>query len=166
MCLFLSIVDCCCLVLMCLIVIDSFADGMLMILRVCSLWIKTRDAAPIRNSCHMSIFTGEALVVCVVVSCPESRPLQIRPKKSSNRPLKTGDEQIEIVSKGAYSFASVCLPSISCNHILHSILPNATPMIWMGRCNSVTNIVCQKRPRICHIDSPLYFEMVKRVMLG
>lgn len=45
-----------------------------------------------------SIATGEALVVCVVVSCPEPRPLRIRPKKSKSQPLVTGDEQIDIVS--------------------------------------------------------------------
>ena len=51
------------------------------------------------------ILIGEALIVCVVVSCPEPRPLHIRPKKSANRPLRTGDEQIEIVS--AYRYHSV-----------------------------------------------------------
>jgi hypothetical protein len=43
-----------------------------------------------------SHLTGEALVVCVTVSCPEPRPLHIRPKKSKTRSLSSGDEQIEI----------------------------------------------------------------------
>ena len=46
-----------------------------------------------------SSVTGEALVVCVVVSCPEPRPLRIRPKKTKQMPLVTGDEQIDIVSE-------------------------------------------------------------------
>jgi len=45
---------------------------------------------------HADDTQGEALIVCVVVSSPEPRPLHIRPKKSANRPLRTGDEQIEI----------------------------------------------------------------------
>lgn len=44
------------------------------------------------------VAAGEALIVCVVISCPDPRPLSIRPKKSANGTLVSGDEQIEIVS--------------------------------------------------------------------
>jgi hypothetical protein len=49
---------------------------------------------------------GESLIVCVVISCPEPRPLHIRPKKSASRPLVTGDELIEIVSDSLLLFGS------------------------------------------------------------
>lgn len=76
--------------------------GMLTTLRVRAMLSFAEDMMQVNSLFshikHVSPILGEALIVCVVVSCPELRPLHIRPKKSTSRPLVTGDEHIEIVS--------------------------------------------------------------------
>ena len=71
----------------------------------------------LRHESTTIFLAGEALVVCVVVSCPEPRPLRIRPKKRF-RPLSPGDEEIEIVPSAGDAYDMDGVMQIGYEHSL------------------------------------------------
>eukprot|EP00804_Cyclotella_cryptica_P011375 CCRYP_016037-RA/>CCRYP_016037-RA protein AED:0.06 eAED:0.06 QI:353/1/1/1/1/1/10/132/1126 len=78
-----------------------------------------------RMGWHADDTQGEALVVCVVVSCPEPRPLRIRPKKRY-RPLSDGDEEIEIAPSAGDAYDMDGVMQIGYEHCLPKKAANAS----------------------------------------